>query len=208
MLANNELVAVEDFGAGSSLTPSIWRKVNAIARSSVKPKKYGQLLFRMVQYYRPSTVLELGTSLGITSSYLSQGNPAAKLFTCEGAGEIAAIAQQNFDSMRLDNIEIITGDFATTLPLLFSSMNIVDFAFIDGNHRKSATIQYFQQLIDHSSPSSIIVLDDIHWSTEMEEAWSSIRHHPAVTLTIDLFFIGMVFIDPAYKVKQHFTIRF
>ncbi len=208
MLANKEQIAVEDFGAGSSLTPSNWRRVNAIAGSSVKSKKYGQLLFRMVQYYRPSTILELGTSLGITSSYLSQGNPSAKLFTCEGAEKVAAIAQQNFDSMQLDNIEIITGDFATTLPLLFSRMQIVDFAFIDGNHRQSSTIQYFQQLIDHSCTSSIIVLDDIHWSSEMEAAWTYIQQHPAVTLTIDLFFVGMVFIDPAYKVKQHFTIRF
>ena len=208
LLANNDLIEVEDFGAGSSVMASSLRKVNAIARSSVKSKKYGQLLFRMTQYYQPSSVLELGTSLGITSSYLSQGNPSAKLFTCEGASEIAAIAQQTFDTMGLDNIEIIEGDFAKTLPLLFSRMEIVDFAFVDGNHRKSSTIQYFQQLVDHSLPNSVFVMDDIHWSSDMEEAWTCIQQNPAVTLTIDLFFIGIVFINPTFTVKQHFIVRF
>ena len=208
LLSNKELIEVEDFGAGSSLTPSSRRKVNAILRSSVKSKKYGQLLFRMVQYYQPAVLLELGTSLGITSSYLSFGNPSAKLFTCEGAASIAAIAQKNFDSMHLDNIEIIKGDFTKTLPSLLANLKKIDFVFVDGNHRKSSTINYFHQLLDHSNATSIFVMDDIHWSSEMEEAWLHIQNHPAVTLTIDLFFIGIVFFNPDFKVKQHFTIRF
>ena len=109
LLSNSEWIEVEDFGAGSSLLASNRRKVNAIARSSVKPRKYGQLLFRMIQNYQPSCILELGTSLGITSSYPSQGNQLAKFYTCEGASKIATIAQQTFDSMGLDNIEIIEG---------------------------------------------------------------------------------------------------
>ena len=208
LLLNEELIEVEDFGAGSSLTPSIIRKVNAIAGSSLKSKKYGQLLFRMIQYYQPIALLELGTSLGITSSYLSFGNPSAKLFTCEGAGKIATIAQKNFDLMSLNNIEIIVGDFSKTLPSLLAKMRKIDFAFVDGNHRKSSTINYFHQLLDHSKSTSIFVMDDIHWSSEMEEAWIYIQRHPAVTLTIDLFFIGIVFFNPDYKVKQHFKIRF
>ena len=208
LLSNEELIEVENFGAGSSLTPSSKRKVNAIAGSSLKSKKFGQLLFRMIQYYQPAVLLELGTSLGITSSYLSFGNPSAKLFTCEGAEKIASIAQKNFDSMNLSNIEIIAGDFSKTLPSLLTNMRKVDFAFVDGNHRKSSTINYFHQLLDYSKTTSIFVMDDIHWSSEMEEAWIYIQHHPAVTLTIDLFFIGIVFVNPDYKVKQHFKIRF
>jgi predicted O-methyltransferase YrrM len=146
--------------------------------------------------------------LGITSAYLSFGNPSAKLFTCEGAGSIAAIAQKNFDSMRLNNIELIVGDFSKTLPSLLSNLKPIDFAFVDGNHRKASTIDYFQQLLNYSKTTSILVMDDIHWSSEMEEAWMYIQHHPAVTLTIDLFFIGIVFVNPDYKVKQHFKIRF
>jgi len=184
------------------------RVVKDIANSSLKSRKYAQLLFRMVEYYKPATLVELGTSFGITAAYLSFGNKNSKLYTCEGAGNIAAIARETFDSLKIKNIEISKGDFAKTLPILLAKLKVVDFAFIDGNHRKEPTLQYFQQLLKHSTATSIFVFDDIHWSAEMEAAWSVIQEDPAVTLTIDLFFIGLVFINPDFKVKQHFTIRF
>ena len=162
----------------------------------------------MAQYYKPATIVELGTSFGITSSYLSCGNKNAKLYTFEGSGNIAAIAKKTFASLQVTNIEMIEGDFSKTLPSFFSKITRVDFAFIDGNHRKDPTLQYFQRLLDHSIPNTIFVMDDIHWSAGMEAAWLFIRQHPAVTSTIDLFFIGLVFINPDFKVKQHLTIRF
>ncbi len=206
--ANDRLIEVEDFGAGSTVIKTNRRIIRDIANSSLKPKKYAQLLFRMVQYYQPAAIVELGTSLGITSSYLSFGNANGRVFTCEGSENIAAIAAENFSSLRVNNIELVKGDFAKTLPLLFQKIGTLDFAFVDGNHRKEPTLQYFQQLLTHSTHSTIIVFDDIHWSAEMEAAWDEIQQHAAVTLTIDLFFIGIVFINPDFKVKQHFTIRF
>jgi predicted O-methyltransferase YrrM len=203
-----ELIEVEDFGAGSTVIKTRHRVVKDIANSSLKSAKYAQLLFRMVAYYQPATIIELGTSFGITSAYLSCGNKNAKLFTCEGAGNIASIAQNTFDSLQIKNIEIVKGDFAKSLPFLFSKIKVVDFAFIDGNHRKEPTLQYFHLLLSHSKARTIFVFDDIHWSAEMEAAWSAIQQDPAVTLTIDLFFIGLVFINPDFNVKQHFTIRF
>ncbi len=206
--ANNTLIEVEDFGAGSSVIKSNRRIVKDIANSSLKPRKFAQLLFRMVQYYQPATIIELGTSFGITSSYLSSGNKNAQLYTCEGATNIAAIAQQNFDALQIKNIQLVNGDFAKTLPSLLNKIGGVDFAFIDGNHRKEPTVKYFQELLNHSKASTILVFDDIHWSAEMEAAWAIIRQNPTVTLTVDLFFIGLVFINPDFKVKQHFAIRF
>jgi predicted O-methyltransferase YrrM len=208
LLKNNSVIEVEDFGAGSTVIKSNRRIVSAIAKSSLKPKKFAQLLFRMVNYYQPQNVLELGTSLGITSAYLASGNSSAPIYTCEGAKNIAAIAQQNFNLLGLTNTIVLQGDFAKTLPVLTESLKRVDFAFIDGNHRKDPTLQYFEQLLNKVHSKSILVFDDIHWSAEMEAAWESIKQHPAITLSIDLFFIGIVFFDPAFTVKQHFTIRF
>jgi predicted O-methyltransferase YrrM len=206
--ANNTLIEVEDFGAGSSVIKENKRVVKDIANSSLKPRKFAQLLFRMVQCYQPATIIELGTSFGITSSYLASGNKNAQLYTCEGAENIASIALQTFDALQIKNIELIKGDFAKTLPSLFAKTGLVDFGFVDGNHRKEPTVQYFLQLLTYSKPTTILVFDDIHWSAEMEAAWEIIQQNAAVTLTIDLFFIGLVFINPDFKVKQHFTIRF
>lgn len=208
LLANNNTVEVEDFGAGSAVIKSNKRVVKDIAASSLKPKKFARLLFRMVQYYKPSTVLELGTSLGITTCYLAKGNETATVYTCEGSAAIAAIAKNNFADLQVNNIELTEGDFAKTLQPLLNKTSKTDFAFIDGNHRKEPTAAYFTKLLNHSTPSTILIFDDIHWSEEMEAAWGQIKDHPSVTLTVDLFFIGLVFINPDFKIKQHFVIRF
>lgn len=208
LLTNSTVIEIEDFGAGSSVIKTNKRVVSAIAASSLKPKKYAQLLYRMVQYYKPVTIVELGTSFGITAAYLASGNKTSRVFTCEGSGAIAAVAKQNFETLQLNNVELAEGDFAATLTPLLSKLSKVNFAFADGNHQKEPTLHYFQQLLDHATPATILVFDDIHWSAGMEEAWQAIKQHPQVTLTIDMFFIGIVFIDPRFKIPQHFSIRF
>jgi predicted O-methyltransferase YrrM len=208
LLHDDTVIEVEDFGAGSSLLKTNKRAVKDIARSSLKPKKFSQLLFRMAQYYKPAKIIELGTSFGITTAYLAEGNKNATVFTCEGAKNIAAIAKDTFSYLHLNNITLTEGDFTNTLPQLLNDLKQIDFAFVDGNHRKEPTLDYFAKLLNSSTFSTILVFDDIHWSDEMEEAWKIIQQHPQVTLTMDLFFIGIVCINPAIKARQHFTIRF
>jgi len=208
LLQDQTIIEVDDFGAGSAVIKKNTRAVNRIAASSLKPRKYAQLLFRMVNYYKPQNIVELGTSFGITTAYLASGNKAANVFTLEGASAIAGIAKQNFTKLHLANIRLLFGSFEETLPSLFSAVKNIDFVFIDGNHRKEPTLAYFNQLISYSTTSAIFIFDDIHWSKEMEDAWEHIKHHPAVTLTIDLFFIGIVCINSNIKTRQHFVIRF
>jgi len=201
-------INVPDFGAGSRRQLNNKRKISAIAKSSLKPKKYSQLLFRIAHYYKPASILELGTSLGITTSYLTFANPGATIITMEGAPEVASVARNNFKQSGLSNIQVVEGNFDETLGPVINQVSTVNFAFIDGNHRKQPTLNYFDQLIKISTSSTIFIFDDIHWSREMEEAWNEIRQHPLVTLTIDLFFIGIVFFRTEQKIKQNFIIRF
>lgn len=208
LLLNTKVLEIEDFGAGSAVNKSNKRKVSAIAASSLKPKKFGQLMCRMVNYYKAHTIIELGTSLGITTSYLASGNLQGEVFTFEGAGEVSQIARQNFQQLSLSNINLVEGNFDETLQDVLNKIDTVDFAFIDGNHRTKPTLQYFRQLLAKANEQAIFIFDDIHWSKEMEEAWRQIQQHPSVTLTIDLFFIGLVFFRKEQKVPQHFTIRF
>lgn len=208
LLQQKREIEVEDLGAGSSVTRSAKRVVAAIAASSLKPAKYAQLLFRIVHYYKPVMILELGTSFGITTSYLASGNALANVHTIEGSKAIGALAANTFERVGIKNIRLTTGDFNHVLPMLLPAISPVNLSFIDGNHRKEPTLNYFEQLLNHSTDSSIFIFDDIHWSPEMEEAWTSIKANPAVTLTIDLFFIGIVFINPDFKTPQHFVIRF
>ena len=205
---DHSIIDVDDFGAGSGYMKSNERAISDIANLSLKPKKYAQLLYRIVHYYQPGNIVELGTSFGVTTAYMAFANENANVYTAEGDTSIAGIAQTGFRELKLKNIELVIGEFNNTLPALFLRMKQLDFAFIDANHRKEPTLQYFSQLLAHSTSSATFIFDDIHWSSEMEAAWREIKQHPAVTLTIDLFFIGLAFVNPEFKGKQHFTIRF
>lgn len=208
LLNNTDEIMVEDFGAGSTQLKTSKRTVNKIAKSSLKPKKFGQLLFRMVQAYKPATVIELGTSLGITSAYLANGNKHAKLTTFEGSPAIASIAQKNFKALGILNIELIKGNFDDTITPFLEKTGKVDFAFIDGNHRKVPTLNYFNQILEKSHEDTILVFDDIHWSREMEQAWQEIITQPRVSLSIDLFFLGIVFFKRIFSDKHQLSIRY
>ena len=208
LLHDKKVVTVEDLGAGSSSFKSNRRSIASIARVAVKGAKYAQLLYRIIRYYQPQHILELGTSLGVTTAYLSSANSDANVFTLEGAAEIAQVAKRNFQQLELKNVKLVEGNFDYTLPAILHQLPRVDFAFIDGNHRHDPTLNYFIQIVSKVDNNSTFVFDDIHWSKEMEVAWNKIKEHPRVACTIDLFFIGVVFFRQQFKEKQHFTIRF
>lgn len=208
LLTNNAEIDVEDFGAGSRLRASNKRSLSSIASRALKPKKYAQLMFRIARYYRCNQVLELGTSLGITSSYLASSYQNVNLDTMEGSPAIASIAKNNFQKLGLQNTRVHLGNFDETLSPLLKDLKQIDLAFIDGNHRREPTVRYFRQLLPLCHNDSILIFDDIHWSGEMEQAWEEIKKDETVRLSIDLFFIGLVFFKKEFRVKQDFTIRY
>ncbi len=208
MLNDQRLLEIEDFGAGSRVAKNKQRRVAELADSALKPKKYAQLLYRLVKHYQPATILELGTSLGITTSYLAAANPTANIITIEGSKAIAEVAARNFAQLHLKNIEQQVGNFDDLLPSGIHHLSSIDLAYIDGNHRYEPTVNYFNQLLPALHNNSVLVFDDIHWSPGMERAWEEIRQHPAVQCTVDIFFLGFVFFRKEFKVKQHFAVRF
>ena len=208
LLMDSRTLEIEDFGAGSTKGSNSSRTIASLAKYAAKPRKYGQLLYRLAHHYSPATILELGTSLGLTSAYLALAQPNARVITLEGANAVADIAASNFQQLAIKNIEQVRGNFAETLSPVFLRNPSIDLAFIDGNHREEPTIDYFNQLLPHTHNDSILVFDDIHWSAGMEKAWATIRAHESVRCSIDLFFIGILFFRKEFKEKQDFTIRF
>ncbi|SDD34608.1 O-methyltransferase [Niabella drilacis] len=208
LLKDPGVITVEDMGAGSSKTRSRIRKVASIAKNAAKPAKYGQLMYRMVRHYGAKRILEMGSSLGLTTSYLAAADPGARVITMEGAPSVAALAREHFSGLGLKNIEMVEGNFDDTLPAVLESMPEIDFAFIDGNHRQEPTERYFSQLLPHIHNDTLLVFDDIHWSGEMEAAWKNIVAHEAVTCDIDLFYIGIVSFRKEFREKQGFSVRF
>jgi predicted O-methyltransferase YrrM len=208
LLNDKSVLTIEDFGAGSATGSTKQRTVASIAKHAAKNKRLCRLLFRLVDYYQPRSILELGTSLGISSAYMASAAPGTKLITIEGASSVARAAAEHHQRLQLYNIHVIAGRFEDTLPGVLHEMKTVDMAFVDGNHRFDPTKYYFDQIVTKVTPGSILIFDDIHWSKEMEDVWRVIKADERVVASIDLFFMGIVLFNPAFKSKQHFTIRF
>ena len=208
LLHQKERLVIEDFGAGSRISKTKERSIGELAKAALKPKKYSQLLYRLVKYYAPQTVVELGTSLGTTTAYLAKAAPEAKVITIEGSEAVRQVALSNFTKLEIENIESLQGNFDAVLPSVINQLPRIDLGYIDGNHRYQPTMDYFHQLLAKAHNDTILVFDDIHWSAEMEQAWKEIQQHPSVQCTIDIFFLGFVFFRKEFKTKQHFSIRF
>ncbi|HVU93917.1 MAG TPA: class I SAM-dependent methyltransferase [Puia sp.] len=208
LLADSTLLEIKDMGAGSAYTTDTHtRTIADIAKKAAKPPRLGKLLHRFARHYQPSTILELGTSMGLSTAYLATGAPNAAVYTIEGAPQVAAAAEHNLRSLHLTPT-VLTGSFDEQLPALLPRIPPVDLAFIDGNHRLEPTLRYFNRLLPHLSPTSALIFDDIHWSAEMEAAWTAIKADSRAMLTIDIFFLGFVIFREEFKVKQDFVIRF
>lgn len=206
LLSSRDEITVTDFGAGSKINASPKRKVCSIARYSEKSPELAQLLFRLIAYLKPSILLDLGTSFGITTIYQASADRNSRVYTFEGCPETAKIALRNFGRMQLRNIELTIGNIDETLTAKLAALDRIDFAFFDANHRYEPTMRYYRQCLGKVHEGSFFVFDDIHWSADMERAWQEIANDEHATLTIDLFHLGLVFFRKKQP-KQHFILR-
>lgn len=208
LLLDTRILPVTDYGAGSFQNGSPEKRISDIAFNAVSGRKFGRLLFRLANYYRAKNIVELGSSLGISTAYLASADLSSHVFTMEGSAAIATIARENFIKLKLNNISQVTGPFDDHLPMLIDSNPAADLVFIDGNHRKKPMLNYFEAFIHKIPCPALLIIHDIHWSKEMEEAWSEIQEHPSVKMSIDIFSAGLIFFRNEFQVKQQFIIRF
>jgi predicted O-methyltransferase YrrM len=194
LLKSRLVIPNVDYGARGhdEKNPSI--HVSDIARKSVSSPVQCRILFQMIDHYSCKNILELGTSLGISSAYMAAACLTGRVTTCEGNPHIADLAYEFHKKIGFHQIKILTGAFEHTLPAFIESSDSLDFVFIDGHHKENPTVEYFELIIQKCHNESIIVLDDIYWSPEMTRAWHKICQHPQVTLSIDLYYMGVIFL--------------
>ena len=204
LLKNNSILAITDLGSGSRVTKNNNRKISQITFHSGTKLKRSKLLYRISNYFKPKTILELGTSLGIATQAMQLGNPDAEITTIEGCSNISDFTKQEFEKQGLKNTNMMVGNFSIVIPTLTSPD--YDLIFFDGNHSKEGTLEYFNLLLPKVHNDSIFIFDDIYWSKGMMEAWEVIKNHKKVTVSIDTFFWGIIFFRKE-QTKEHFTIR-
>ncbi len=207
LLLSNHYIYVTDLGANSNKHGfNSHKKIKSITAHSSKSIHWCRFLARLVRKYQCENIIEFGTAVGISTAYLATANPdKARVFTVEGCSEIAEVAEYVFKDLCIDNIDLVNTDFEYVINNMKEKFNNVDLFFLDGNHTYEATTHYFNVVKEYAKPSSIFIFDDIHWSKDMEKAWEEIWKDEKVTISIDLFQMGVVFFREGI-VKQHFIL--
>lgn len=206
LLKDESELIIEDFGAGSRNFSGNKRKVNEIAAKGISPVKQGELLYKLINYLNAQTIIELGTSVGITSLYLSLANKQAKVYSIEGSNELSLFAKELAKNNRVLNCTFINAKFDLALPQLLNELDSVDVLYVDGNHAYEATLNYFKIAKEKCSNDSVFIFDDIYWNKNMTKAWKEIKQDSTVTLSIDAFYFGMIFFKKEFKEKVHLKI--
>ncbi len=206
LLRDTGKIIITDFGAGSKVHRTNERKTAKMAKHSGLTSKYGVFLHLLVKKYRPSSLLELGTCLGISTFYLATGNKDTKVTSVEGCKNLCNFSKKTLNDFGVQNVKILNAIFDDVLEDLLIKQQ-PGLVFIDGNHDKASTLKYFHLCMANAASFLIIVFDDIHWSRGMEEAWSEICRNKKTSVTIDLFRMGIVFVKAGMS-KQHFIIKY
>jgi predicted O-methyltransferase YrrM len=197
---------INDLGAGSKFSNKTHKKVSTIAKTANKSIKWANILARIIAKYDYRTIVEFGTSLGITTAVLAKSTTFGKVYTFEGCSETLTVAKKNFKSLGTDNITALLGDIDETLGISIAQFPPLDFVFFDANHQYAPTMRYFRLCLAKSHENSCFVFDDIYWSKVMKQAWLEIQNDPRVTLSLDFFQLGIVFFRKNQP-KQHFVLR-
>lgn len=202
---DTRLVEINDLGAGSRNGAGTSRTVGQIARGSATAPAQAAFLQRLATHLKCRNILELGTNLGLTTAYLASAGHAERTLSIEGDADLAKMAAANLAKLDVA-AEVRCGNFDDLLEPALRELQSPDLVYVDGNHRKSPTLRYFDTITQYASENTLVVLGDIHWSCEMEEAWEAVQRSEAATVTIDLFYFGLVFFRKG-QAREHFILK-
>ena len=202
LLVNTTEVTINNLGAKSTHFKKDSRTLSRIAETSLSPATYCRLYHRIIHYIEATHILELGTSMGMTTLYLAQ-KKNAHVTTFEGNPSMINVALTHFEYFNTKNIELVEGNLDAELSNYLLKPAKIDFVLMDANHRFEPTMRYFNLLSRRMADKGVIVIDDIYYSEEMNRAWKELSNHQLVYGSLDLFRCGILFFDPALN-RQHY----
>ncbi|MAZ57875.1 MAG: hypothetical protein CMP56_00450 [Flavobacteriales bacterium] len=190
LLNNHTLISYEIFGQNKSM------KVNEICSQATSKSIWAQLLYLVTKKNKSPYFLEIGTNLGVSGSYILEALKAkihSSFITMEGVPQLCQISNNQFSKISSsEKYTIIEGLYEKTFAELLTTNVNFNILFIDGNHRKESTIEYFNNLKSNLKFPAVFIFDDINWSNDMKQAWKIIKSDLDVSYSIDMFKLGIV----------------
>lgn len=202
-LNDNRPIIGDDLGAGSRMIKT--STIASIARHGISSRRECMLLHKLASIFNSEICVELGTSLGIATSYIASAKSVKKVFSFEGNNMLVDKAYNLFQTLGNEKVEIVKGDIDVELPILLESLDNINFAIIDANHTKRALMNYYEMLSPKMNVNGIMVIDDIRWSLEMYNGWKKIIQNPAVSLSFEFLNQGLLFFKEGMQ-KQHYIL--
>ncbi len=204
---SREKIVINDLGAGSRITKSGQRSLASLARRSSVTYRQGALLYRLAKWYRPAELIEFGTGLGISTAYLAAGAGTVPFTSIEGSCGKHAFAVSHAEESGLKQVELIRGEFKNHFRGLVNKASDHLLVFIDGDHRYGPTIEKVKAILENKKITEfILILDDIYWSKEMERCWNECRNDPGISISLDLFYFGILIKRPEMA-KKHYMLK-
>lgn len=206
MLKDQTVISGHDYGAGSRIIcKNKVKTVSSIAQTGISSKKDCIFLSEVANIIRPGTCIELGSSLGIATAYLSKVDSVQAIYSFEGNKMLATMTRDMLKQLNVGNTKIIHGNIDVELPRILDHIDHLDFALIDANHTEKALLSYYNMLCQKMSDDGIIIVDDIRWSIEMYFAWKKLVNMKEVMLSMEFLNKGLLFFKKGVC-KQHYIL--
>ncbi|WP_455628663.1 O-methyltransferase [Parabacteroides chinchillae] len=162
-----------------------------VEREAIKPK-HGALLFRLTNHFKSVNILQLGPAMGLSTLYLTSYANGLKCIALENIPAFASIAQWVFGKASHNTIDLRTGSYKELLPQALKDLDKLDFVFFNTLYEQQNNIWLFNECIKHIHNDTVFVFEGIKSSRKMRSFWNEICAHPEVTVTIDLYSLGIV----------------
>tara|TARA_B110000091_G_scaffold204168_1_gene238529 strand:- start:585 stop:1127 length:543 start_codon:yes stop_codon:yes gene_type:complete len=159
-----------------------------IKKNALLGFKKPKLILKVIDYFKPTNTLEIGNSLGLVASVIKISQPNATDTTIANTSETADFAENLFSKNQV------------------KATNNKPFDLVFFNSTGKATLSCFESCLSSVHNETFFIFKDLYSSKEMRTTWAKIKQHPEVTVTVDVFYYGFVFIRKEQQ-KEHFKIR-
>lgn len=161
-------------------------------------RKQSRLLYRMIRYFEPDSVVSFGRLSALNTTALALGNLQTKVYLEESDDFL-----ETLNSMGVVNVNLIQ-------PAEFDSEHFrqlnTGFVFFSQDSFEDDTWDYLADCLNYKTSDSVFVFEGIHHNRDMEEAWEEIKANEDVSVTFDLYCIGMAFFREGIE-KQDFVLK-
>ncbi|EPT34503.1 hypothetical protein [Phocaeicola abscessus] len=145
--------------------------------------KVNRLLFRLVNFYQPTNLIEFGRENGASFDYMCAANRKMKAYAVRSRGRESSL---NELQQRLEKIKQV------------DCLHIGHTPYYK---------EVYEKAILYGKAETWFIVAGIHESEEKRFWWRQIQKDERTGLTFDLFDIGLVFFDRK-RYKEHYIINF